>query len=198
MLRKLISQGLRAELSSNPPVVGGKMIVLRFVPNAPPATLGDGPMPVIPSTSAAGIEGIISQVSDVAGKIDAMPLPQIAADIHRTADRLAALSQSPELTDGLHHLDQSLANIDAVSADTRRRIGPILTQLRRTADQAEATLASARAVLGTGQGGETQPATAGVPATLYQLSRAARSLRELADYLDRHPEALLKGKGTNE
>ena len=26
-------------------------------------------------------------------------------------------------------------------------------------------------------------------------NRAARSLRELADYLDRHPEALLHGRG---
>jgi paraquat-inducible protein B len=30
---------------------------------------------------------------------------------------------------------------------------------------------------------------------LQELSRAARSLRALADYLDQHPEALLRGKG---
>jgi paraquat-inducible protein B len=30
---------------------------------------------------------------------------------------------------------------------------------------------------------------------MYELSRAAKSLRSLADYLDRHPEALLRGKG---
>jgi paraquat-inducible protein B len=31
--------------------------------------------------------------------------------------------------------------------------------------------------------------------TLIELAEAARSLRVLADYLDRHPEALLRGKG---
>jgi paraquat-inducible protein B len=31
--------------------------------------------------------------------------------------------------------------------------------------------------------------------TLVELAEAARSLRVLADYLERHPEALLKGKG---
>ncbi|HEY6418110.1 MAG TPA: hypothetical protein VIX59_03820 [Candidatus Binataceae bacterium] len=30
--------------------------------------------------------------------------------------------------------------------------------------------------------------------TLQEVSRAARSLRVLADYLERHPEALLRGK----
>jgi paraquat-inducible protein B len=30
---------------------------------------------------------------------------------------------------------------------------------------------------------------------LRELSDAARSLRVLADYLERHPEALLRGKG---
>jgi paraquat-inducible protein B len=30
--------------------------------------------------------------------------------------------------------------------------------------------------------------------TLLQLSRAAKSLSALADYLERHPEALIRGK----
>ena len=31
--------------------------------------------------------------------------------------------------------------------------------------------------------------------TLSELSSAARSIRIMADYLEQHPEALLKGKG---
>jgi len=31
--------------------------------------------------------------------------------------------------------------------------------------------------------------------TLKELGAAARSLRNMADYLERHPEALLHGKG---
>jgi paraquat-inducible protein B len=30
---------------------------------------------------------------------------------------------------------------------------------------------------------------------LNEVSRAARSIRVLADYLERHPESLLRGKG---
>jgi paraquat-inducible protein B len=42
---------------------------------------------------------------------------------------------------------------------------------------------------------QSAPGTGNLSDTLYELNRAARSLRELADYLDRHPEALLHGKG---
>ena len=34
----------------------------------------------------------------------------------------------------------------------------------------------------------------GLGDTLLQLSRAAKSLGALADYLERHPEALIRGK----
>ena len=33
--------------------------------------------------------------------------------------------------------------------------------------------------------------------TLKEVSAAARSVRNLADYLERHPEALIRGKGTD-
>jgi paraquat-inducible protein B len=33
-----------------------------------------------------------------------------------------------------------------------------------------------------------------MPRLMEQLSDAARAVRELADYLDRHPEALLRGR----
>ena len=35
---------------------------------------------------------------------------------------------------------------------------------------------------------------ASLPDAIRQLTEASRSLRSLADYLDRHPEAVLKGK----
>ena len=33
-----------------------------------------------------------------------------------------------------------------------------------------------------------------LPGLLQQVSEAARSIRELADFLERHPEALLRGR----
>ncbi len=198
MMRNLIEHGLRAELGKTTPLIGGAMVSLRFVPHAPSATLGDGAIPEIPAGSGADIDAIIAKAGDVMDKIDRLPLPEIAEDVHQTTQKLAALSQSPELTESLRNLDRSMANIDHATAQARAEIGPILAEIRRTSREAQQTLASAQDVMGGGAQASEAPGSAGLPGTLYELKRAARSLRELSDYLDRHPEALLRGKGNGE
>ena len=61
---------------------------------------------------------------------------------------------------------------------------------------AQGTLTSARGTLDN-TSLLTEPNSAQVQqigTTLQEVSRAARSLRVLADYLERHPDALLRGK----
>jgi paraquat-inducible protein B len=191
----MIGQGLRAQLATSTPVIGGPVVALRFVPGAKPATLVPGSPPEIPSVSGSSVDRIVSEAGDVMAKVDAMPLPQIAEDLHRTTARVADITNSPELADSLRNLDRSLANVSQITAEARKQVAPVLAQLHKAADQAEATLASARSLLGNAGTAQNSVQTAGLPATLYELTRAARSLRELSDYLDRHPEALLQGKG---
>lgn len=195
LLDRMIAHGLRAQLSETTPLIGGKMVALRFVPKAGGASLIPGPIPEIPSTSSFGVQDIIAQASAVMNKVDQIPFGEIGQNVHATTERLARLSKSPELTNSLRRLDQSLANVERITAQARDQVGPILAELRQVAGEAEQTLASAKSVFGSG--GQNQPNTAGLPDTLYELARAARSLRQLSDYLDRHPEALLMGKGKN-
>ncbi len=71
-----------------------------------------------------------------------------------------------------------------------------LKQLDTTLETAQGTLSSARGTL-QNTNNLTQPNSAQVQqfsSTLQEVSRAARSLRVLADYLERHPEALIRGK----
>jgi hypothetical protein len=63
--------------------------------------------------------------------------------------------------------------------------------LTQAADDLDQAAAAARRALG----GGGAAADASVPDTLQQVTAAARALRTLADDLDRHPEAVLKGKG---
>lgn len=193
---RLVEQGLRAQLDSSPPVVGSKMIALRFVPGAPSASLIAGTPPGLPTAPGGDIGQITREVSDVAGKIDALPLPAIAQEIHETTQRLAQLSRSPELQQTLERLDNSVSNVETMTAQARTQVGPLLVQLRHTAEQANAAVASVRPLLsGQGANGLEQ---AGMPQALYELTRAARSLRELADLLDRHPEALVLGRSARQ
>ncbi|MGA9725391.1 MAG: hypothetical protein WBQ86_23240, partial [Candidatus Binatus sp.] len=69
-------------------------------------------------------------------------------------------------------------------------------ELDTTLVSAQGTLSSARGTLNNTTN-LTEPNSAQIQqlgSTLQEVSRAARSVRVLADYLERHPEALLQGK----
>ncbi len=79
----------------------------------------------------------------------------------------------------------------------------IADNLRHTLADLDQTLVTARGTLVTAQGtldntanltGPNSTQVQQLSDTLQEVSRAARSLRVLSDYLERHPEALLRGK----
>jgi paraquat-inducible protein B len=111
----------------------------------------------------------------------------------------------------LARLDADAQTLNALLQDAQRmvqktegEIGSLGTAVRGTADEARAalevtrrTLEKAQATLGAVDGtlGGSEPLGHQLINTLQDLAAAARSVRTLADYLDRHPEALLTGKG---
>ena len=191
IVRQLIAQGLRGQLSHSPPVVGAGIVALRFVSDAPPAGLVEGgPYPEIPASAGGGIATLSTQAGDVLRKLQDLPLGKIAADLRATADRVRKLAGSREIDRSLDHLDSALANIDDATAAAHGRVGPILDEIDRLATTARSAAAQAdHLIAGVG-------ATQGrsLPAAIAELTRAARAVRELADYLDRHPEAIVKGR----
>jgi paraquat-inducible protein B len=64
-----------------------------------------------------------------------------------------------------------------------------IASLDKTLVQAEGTLKSVESLVA-----KDSPLSQELQESLHELSDAARSLRVLADYLERHPEALLRGK----
>jgi paraquat-inducible protein B len=68
-------------------------------------------------------------------------------------------------------------------------VGPVITQLNTTLREAEQALAAARGQLR----GESEQVMQ-LQATLHEIERATRAMREFFDYLERNPESLLKGR----
>lgn len=82
--------------------------------------------------------------------------------------------------------------IDAIGKDVTevlRTLDQTLVEARRTLAAAEKTLGDAGTVVA-----PNSPLRAELGATLEEAGRAMRSLRVLTDYLERHPESLLRGK----
>jgi paraquat-inducible protein B len=205
MLRRLIATGLRARLSQDPPLIGERVVSLDFVPDAPSATLAQRPGETdIPSVGSGDVDAVMAKAEDamtkadhamatadhVMAKIDALPIEQTGENIRNITAHIRTLSSSPKLADSLDHLDRSVAQVDRTLREVSPQIGPLVSQLRQTAREADSAVAAANRTIGGDPMRQND-----LPEALRQLTDMARSVRALADYLDRHPEALLRGKG---
>jgi paraquat-inducible protein B len=86
-------------------------------------------------------------------------------------------------------LDQTLKSTDRLMRNVDASIAP---QVTATLKEAQDAMKNAKEALS--EGGSLNN---DLGDTLLQLSRAAKSLGALADYLERHPEALIRGKPTD-
>ncbi len=189
----LLAQGYRARLSQQPPLVGGRVVDLVRIPGAHGGLIGargELAFPEIPSTSSGDIDAIMGKVDDILSKVQQVPIAEIGGDVRRITSRLSSILNSPKLDHSISSLEDTLDRVDSTVKDVQPKVGPMVDNLNRAADQIQALTTSANALISTD--GATEDAS--VPGALRQLTDAARSLRSLADYLTRHPEAILRGK----
>ncbi len=197
-VNRLLALGHRAQLVQKPPVIGGRIITLDRVVGAGPATLVAGDLQRVPSIEAAGgIEEITAQVSQILAKVNAIPIEAIGRDVQKLTGRLGQLAASPQLTDSLQRLDGTLTQAEKMLGDIQPQVGPLLEKLNRAADEATSTVAAARGVIAGGGTGLGAAGDSSLPAALQELTDAARSIRALTDYLGRHPESLIRGRGAD-
>jgi paraquat-inducible protein B len=100
-------------------------------------------------------------------------------------------TSGPQLGHALQSLDQTLTRLDNITRDVEPDIKGLVKSLRDTADAAQGTLSAVQAMMGSNS---NNPANTDLPKLMRELQDAARSVRVLADYLDRHPESLLRGR----
>jgi ABC-type transporter Mla subunit MlaD len=150
----------------------------------------DGANPRIPSAPGAGsIDDITSQADEILAKVNRIPIEEIGSNLRQVTSRLNALVSSPKMDEGLAHVTSTLTEVDQILGQIQPQVGPLLAKLNQAADQVSGIALAARQLLGADDTGGSNLSEA-----IGQLDQAARSIRTLADYLDRHPEALIRGK----
>ncbi|MCQ4145264.1 MULTISPECIES: PqiB family protein [Vogesella] len=169
-LKQMVTNGLRAQLRSGSLITGQLFVALDFFRDAKPAQLGhEQDMDVMP-TIPGDLEELQAMMQRIARKLDKMPLESISAG-----------------------LDQSVHELRAMLATTRQLMGNIddkmLPQATQTLDKLQKTLDDTQQVLQA-----NSPLQQDMRNAALEVSETARSVRALVDYLDRHPEALIRGK----
>jgi paraquat-inducible protein B len=183
MMRSLVARGLRAQLKSANLLTGDLLVDLDFHPESPPIKLDEsGTYPTIPSVPTQ-LEVLTASITGVLNQLAALPLPELVADLRSTLQDINSLVASPDTKDTITALHQSANHLQALLGTLDQRVGPLLVQ-------ADSTLASAQSLVG-----RDSQLRYDVGDLMKELTGAARSIRVFADYLQRHPEALLRGKG---
>jgi paraquat-inducible protein B len=170
LVDSLVAHGLRAELKSGNLLTGQKYVDLDMHSDAPAEKIWWKEQPAVFPTVSNGLDEIQDSVAGIARRLNKVPFDQIS---YRLLSTMASLEQTLKSTDQLmRHVDGSVA-----------------PQVEATLAEAQAAMKNAKELLA-----QDAPLQSDFGATLVQLSRAAKAVTALVDYLERHPESLLRGK----
>jgi paraquat-inducible protein B len=172
----LVKNGMRAQLKSASLLTGQQFVQLDFIDpadrekTAPRFGLRERDGAYVFPTADNPTDDIEAQLAGIAKKLNKVPFEQIGQDVRRT----------------LTTLDATLKQTEQLAKTVNDDLAP---QMKKTLAEARRTLDSARQVFS-----DDAPLQRNARDTLEQVAKAAASVRVLTDYLDRHPEALIRGK----
>ena len=187
ILNKLVAAGMRAQLKTGSLLTGQLYVELDFHKDAPTAHLTRrGDYRVVP-TLPAPLEAITTKVNRILAKVDEFPIDTIGDELSATLAGAREVVDSVALKNSLTELEQTLRQLRSLTAKLDDEFAPELSSILREAKQA---LKNVNGLIA-----PDAPLNAETGRTMRDVSAAARSIRALADYLERHPEALIQGKG---
>ncbi len=194
--QRLVDLGMRAELVTSSYITSSKAVSLEFLPNMPHEQIGHEGKAIVLPTQGGGLDSITTALSDVAQKVDAIPFAQIGASANTLIKSLADLVGGAEMKRTLTAVSGAMVDVQGLVKRTDAGLTPLLKRLPEMSNDLEQTLNRANHLVGsvdTGYGNNSQ-FSRDLERMMAQLNDTARSIRLLADFLDRHPEALIRGR----
>jgi paraquat-inducible protein B len=212
--RMIEQRGLRGQLQSGSLLTGQLYVAFEYFPDAPKAKVDwsrDVPeLPVVAST----IPNLEAKLSGILAKLDQLPYEAIGADVTKVLASVNTAVQdagkavnrinadvTPELRTTLDEARRLLVTADGVLkpglTTTLDGVNTTLDEVKKVVAELHGPIATADLVLKNTDAtllGQHAPMQQELRDALQEVARAARSLRVLMDYLDRHPSALIRGK----
>ncbi len=173
-LQTLVARGLRGQIRTGNLLTGQAYVELTWFPRvAGVAALGDPSTWVIP-TVRGSVDQLQEQVQDIVSKLDKVPFDVIGQDVQGATHAASGM---------FGHLDQEV-----------QQVAP---EAQKMLVQAQAAMGALREVVTSLRDNVAAPDSAiqqSTRTTLEELDRAAYALRSLADYVEHHPESLVRGR----
>ncbi|MGA7873308.1 MAG: MlaD family protein [Candidatus Binatus sp.] len=203
-IKRAVQHGLRGVLAMESLLTGILYVDLEMLPDTPANFVQQQneeyvEIPTIP-TALEQAQVTVTQILEHLQRAD---FDKALSDLSATLEALKKFTTSQQLQDAVANLAEASAELAATASSVRRlannmnaQTGPLAQSLRQTADKANATLAQAQATLANLQAtfDPQAPLAYQLNQTLIEVSRSARSMRELTDYLERNPSSIVRGK----
>jgi paraquat-inducible protein B len=210
-LQKAITAGLRGQLSTESLLTGLLYVDLDMHPNTqakfylPPHSEYEE-IPTLPNP----FEEAQSAASRLIAQLDKIQLDKLVDTATTTLNTASAtlnaykqLAQSDQLKDAIvsinrggDSIERAAESLRVLSNNLNKTIVPLGPQLQVTTHNADAALKQAQTALGTLDADlrPDSPLIYQTSQTLSDVSNAALAVRHLADYIDRNPDAILRGR----
>ncbi|HYL57886.1 MAG TPA: MlaD family protein [Candidatus Acidoferrales bacterium] len=200
----LIKEGMRAQLGSDSFVTGLMYVALDIEPNTPIQMIAP---PGSPLQEIPAIPTPLEQAQAVAVRIferlDKVDFPGVFHELTQTMDSINQIAASPELKQVLAHSEKTreqlyntMGTVQQTFNNVNTHVRPISEALQKTSTSADAAAKQAKITLGTVNTTiePGSPVNYQIVQTLQDVSAAARSIKELTDYLQRNPSAIVRGR----
>jgi paraquat-inducible protein B len=203
-VRRAVQQGLRAQLATESFLTGILYIDLDMRPGAPAnfEMPRDSTPPEIPTLKTA-FEQVQSTATRLVSQLNKVQLDRLFAITQQTIADIGDLARSPELKSALVAIHQSQVSLRDTTQSIREltrhidsQVGPIAASIETGAHDIDVSVQKAQADLEHVQANlaPDAPLVYRTNQALENISAAARSLKELGDYLQRDPSAIVRGR----
>lgn len=201
----LINRGLRAQLSMQSVLTGLLYVDLDFRPNTPKKFAlepGTGLYPEIP-TAPTNLEQVQQNVMSAVAKLERVDFDALASSITEAAQAAHDLIKSPDLKDAIASFKDTVANLDKTTVAVRESLGtfnaktaPLIESMKKTSDDADVALAQMRVTMAQLQATSApdSPLVYRLNAAFDNVTQASSAIRELAEYLQRNPSSIVRGR----
>jgi len=180
-MKRAVEHGLRAQVRNGNLLTGQLYVALDFIPKSPAATLdAQADPPTIPTVRGT-LSDLQPQLADIVSRLSKVKFDEIGSDLQETLRNASAAGNGLQET-----LTSATAAIRQLTPEAQRT----LADVQKTLTTAQATLANLDRNVTHGDA----PLQRNFNQALAEMQRAAQALRVLSDYLQLHPESLLRGK----
>ncbi|MCK4207638.1 MCE family protein [Brucella pituitosa] len=198
LIKSAVAKGLRAQLRTSNYLTGQAVVALEMDPKAHQDELGTGDTyPVIP-TDPSQFDSTLRSVNGILDRISKMPLDQLVSQATDTLKSVQDVAERPEIKDSLNSLTEALGSASELIQQAKLGLGPALEKLAPTLERAQQAMIRMNTSLNSfEQGyGKSSSFKRDMTRLISQINDTMRSFRVIADYLQQHPEALIRGKTT--